>query len=62
MLSNSIFFTFQSIFVFYSILTFITLVVSYTFSLGNSLIILVALLFNLLIIYLISFLKKYYFR
>lgn len=58
MLTNSIFFALQSIFVLFSTLSFITLIISYFKDLDTISIFLVTLLFNILIIYLINFFRK----
>ena len=58
MLNNIIYFAFQSIFIFYGILNTLTYIVSYFYGSKISLIFLVALLFNILIVYFINFLKK----
>ena len=56
--SKIIYFAFQSIFIFYGILTILAYVVSFTYGSNSSLVFLIALLFNFLIFYFINFLKK----
>ncbi len=58
MSTKIIYFAFQSIFIFYAILNTLTYAVSYFYGSKSSLIFLVALLFNILIVYFINFLKK----
>jgi trk system potassium uptake protein TrkH len=58
MLNKSFFFSFQSIFIFFAFLTFLSLVSGYFLGLDGSLVFLVTLLFNILIVYLINFINQ----
>ena len=58
MTSNIIYFAFQSIFIFYGIFNTLAYSISYFYGSKSSLIFLVALLFNVLIVYFFNFFKK----
>ena len=57
MLTNSIFFTFQSIFILFAFSSLITSFISYSTGSNNETILIIAFLLNVLIIYLINLFK-----